>query len=129
MKAPVYILMLGTLAMLTSCAQTGTKPAKDSHRGDTAVLWSYAGSHRMTPPPTLHSDLSRVRIQRVELLTNSTGGVMTKITYSPCYGKISSGAFSFWTTNETQAISILLHGNHSSKVKEGDILRTCFYPN
>jgi hypothetical protein len=83
----------------------------------------------MTPPPTLHSDLSRVKIHKVELLTTATGGATTKITYAPWYGKISAEGFSFWAAHETQAISILLHGDYTSKVKEGDILRMCFYQN
>lgn len=116
-------------ALLAAYAQTGSQKSSEPSRDGTAQLWTYKGPYRMTPPPTLYSDLIRIKIQKVEMLKGPEGRMYTKITYSPGPGKTDVESDKFRKEHETQTISFLLLGDHTAKVKEGDILRTCFYPN
>lgn len=138
MKATCTIITLAAIfALLATYAQSKSPPAADPPANgakadpaqDTALLWTYSGNYRMTPPPTLYSDSIRLKIQKVELLRGPSDAEVTKITYSPWYGKISAESDKFRKAHETQSVSFLLAGDHTSKVKEGDLLRTCFYPN
>ncbi|MGE3408257.1 MAG: hypothetical protein AB7I37_15675 [Pirellulales bacterium] len=121
--------LIVALALAVTYAQSEPDPEGEAVADDTVLLWTYRGNYKMTPPPTLYSDAIRIKIQSVELLEGPSGIATTKITYSPWYGKINSESLKFKKDHETQAISFLLDGDHTAKVKEGDILRTCFYPN
>ena len=123
----ICVLLLG-LAIGVSLAQTKDVQSKDPADAQGVTLFSYRGPYKMTPTPTLHSDGLVIRITSVELL-GAGDKATTKITYAPHYGKISSDSLKFRTKHETQSISFLINGDHTTKVKEGDILRSCFYPN
>ena len=137
MKATQSFLALAAgLALLAAYAQSEPKPAAEAPAKaaaepakESALLWTYSGNYKMTPPPTPYSDLIRLKIQKVELLKGPEDAVVTKITYSPWYGKITAESDKFRKAHETQSVSFLLVGDHTAKVKEGDLLRTCFYPN
>ena len=123
----VCMLLLG-LAVVASQAQTKDASSKEPAEAREATLFSYRGQYKMSPLPTLHSDSTTIRIMRVELL-GAGDKATTKITYAPHYGKIDSDSLQFRTRHETQSVSFLLNGDHTKKVKEGDLLRTCFYAN
>lgn len=137
MKATrTIVALVAGLALLAAYAQSEPKPAEAPGKPaaaepakETALLWTYSGNYKMTPPPTLYSDSIRLKIQEVELIQGPNDAVVTKITYSPWYGKITAESDKFRKAHETQCVSFLLAGDHTAKVKEGDLLRTCFYPN
>lgn len=93
------------------------------------LLYTHSGHYRMSPAPVLHSDLHRILVENVEKLQGPSNKVFTKITYKPLYGKIETKSHEFRKQHETQSITILLLGDHVSKLKTGDILRMCYYPN
>lgn len=127
-KSLAFVMLVFGLAIVVSHAETNEAQPPRPADADEVTLFSYRGSYKMSPPPTLHSDLASIRITSVELLGERTA-LTTKITYAPHYGKIDSESLKFKNRHETQSVSILLNGDHTKKVKEGDILRTCFYPN
>jgi hypothetical protein len=117
------------LALGAAYGGAESKPANEPSGEETALLWTFKGNYKMTPSPTLYSNSLRIKLQKVELLQGPNESVTTKITYSPWYGKIESESHKFVTAHEPQTVTLLLGGDHTAKVKEGDILRTCFYPN
>lgn len=134
---PTIFAVTAGMVLLAAYAQSETQPAPDvpvsakeaAPDQNTALLWTYSGNYKMTPPPTLHSTSIRFRIDKVELLKGPGGGEATKITYSPSYGKITAESETFRKAHETQSVSLLVDGDQTAKVREGDLLRSCFYPN
>lgn len=121
----IGVLLLG-LAIGVSLAQTKDVQSKDPADAQGVTLFSYREPYKMTPSPTLSGGFV-IRIKSVELL-GAGDKATTKITCAPHYGKISSDSLTFRTKHETQSISFLMNGDHTTKVKEGDLLRSCFYP-
>jgi len=91
-------------------------------------LFSYKGPCKMSPPPVLDSEGNVLKVVKVELI-GEAGKESTKVTFSSWYGKIDTKSLRYRQEHETQLISILIPGDQTSKVKEGDLLRYCFYPN
>ena len=118
------VLILGVALMSPCITSADTKDKSEEVR-----LYTHGGYYTMSPAPVLHSDLMRIKIEKIEKVNDSRGRNFTKISYKPCYGKIDSKSYEFRKKHETQSISLLFKGDYTSKVKKGDILRMCFYPN
>lgn len=125
MRIALSVILLAGVALTTSCKTT----VAPQNKSGGVTLYSHNGHYTMSPAPVLHSDLARIRIENVEKMKGPKDTVCTKLTYKPWYGKISSQSQKFRETHETQTVSILLNGDHTSKVKKGDILRSCYYSN
>lgn len=124
----VAVALLLGIAILVSHGQSEPR-SKKLAADDGVILFTYQGHYKMTPSPTLYSDLIRLRVENVELMEGPAEKPVTKITYRPWYGKIDSRSKEFRDEHETQSVSFLLAGDQSANVKKGDILSTCFYPN
>lgn len=125
MRRGIIPIVLLVAAFMSSCSTSPEMKVKSEE----VLLYTHGGYYKISPAPVLHSDLTRIRIENVEIVSDPKGTVLTKITYKPWYGKISSESYEFRKKHETQLISFVLSGDNTSKVKTGDILRMCFYPN
>ena len=125
MRIACSMVLVLSIVLMSPCTTTADKEDKSEE----VRLYTHGGYYKMSPAPVLHSDLTRIRIENVETVSDSKDRVFTKLTYKPCYGKIESKSYEFRKKHETQSISLLLLGDYTSKVKQGDILRMCFYPN
>ena len=122
-KSISHFLLIVVFEAFASYAEETNKTPNE------VTLYSHSGHYTMSPAPTLHSDIPRIRIVKVELVKGPSDKLFTKITYTPHYGKISSDSEEFRKENETQSISILAPGDYTDKIQEGMILRMCYYPN
>lgn len=93
------------------------------------MFFTYGGYYKISPNPILHSGLARIKVESIEKFKDLQGTIYSKITYSPWYGKIDSASLDFLKEIETQKVTIMYYGDCTPKVKKGDILRLCFFPN
>ena len=122
-----FVLLMAVTIVATQAWSGSHELEAQEDKG--VILYSYRGNYRMSPEPTLHSDLARIQVQSVELLNGPEDKPVTKITYKPLYGKIDVESAAFRTKHETQQVSMLVNGDHTTAVRKGDVLRSCYYPN